>query len=164
MTYVGRVGGFVGLKLNEDKRPAIVLSGPNGLAFDPTKKELWVADGDSTVKVIDVTANPPKIVATISTGGQKRADELGIDTKDGLVLVGNNADKLLPSVTFISTMPDHAIVAKIEMPEASDAVSTSRSHALETGLFCASVPIWKEEKNHGGLAVFDPEDSQDDLS
>ena len=35
MTYVGRVGGFVGLKLNADKRPAIVVSGPNGLAFDP---------------------------------------------------------------------------------------------------------------------------------
>jgi DNA-binding beta-propeller fold protein YncE len=26
----------------------------------------------------------------------------------------------------------------------------------ETGLFYGSVPIWKEEKNHGGLAVFDP--------
>ena len=154
MTYVGRVGGFVGLKFNEDKRPAIQISGPNGLAFDPTKKELWVADGDSTVKVIDVTANPPKIVASISTGGQKRADELGIDTKDGLVLVGNNADK--PSyVSFISTKPDHAVVAKIEMPEASDGVDQPL-YVPETGLFYASVPIWKEEKNHGGLAVFDP--------
>jgi DNA-binding beta-propeller fold protein YncE len=154
MTYVGRVGGFVGLKFNEDKRPAIVVSGPNGLAFDPTKHELWVADGDSTVKVIDVAANPPKIVATVSTGGQKRADELGIDTKDGLVLVGNNADK--PSyVTFISTKPDHAVVAKIEMPEASDGIDQPL-YVPETGMFYASVPIWKEEKNHGGLAVFDP--------
>jgi sugar lactone lactonase YvrE len=68
MTYVGRVGGFVGLKFNPDGRPAIVLSGPNGLAFDAQKHELWAADGDSTVKVIDVAADPPKIVATISTG------------------------------------------------------------------------------------------------
>jgi DNA-binding beta-propeller fold protein YncE len=154
MTYVGRVGGFVGLKLNPDGRPAIVLSGPNGVAFDPQKHELWAADGDSTVKVIDVAANPPKIVASISTGGTKRADELGIDTKDGLVLVGNNADK--PSyVTFISTKPDHAIMAKIEMPDASDGIDQPL-YVPETGLFYASVPIWKEEKNHGGLAVFDP--------
>ena len=154
MTYVGRVTGFVGLKYNADKRPAIVLSGPNGLAFDATKHELWAADGDSTVKVIDVAADPPKIVASISTGGQKRADELGIDTKDGLVLVGNNADK--PSyVTFISTKPDHAILAKIEMPDASDGIDQPL-YVPETGLFYASVPIWKEEKNHGGLAVFDP--------
>jgi DNA-binding beta-propeller fold protein YncE len=154
MTYVGRVGGFVGLKFNPDKRPAIVLSGPNGLAFDAQKHELWAADGDSTVKVIDVAADPPKIVATISTGGQKRADELGIDTKDGIVLVGNNADK--PSyVTFISTKPDHAILAKVEMPDASDGIDQPL-YVPETGLFYASVPIWKEEKNHGGLAVLDP--------
>jgi DNA-binding beta-propeller fold protein YncE len=154
MTYVGRVGGFVGLKFNPDKRPAIVLSGPNGLAFDAQKHELWAADGDSTVKVIDVAADPPKIVATISTGGQKRADELGIDPKDGIVLVGNNADK--PSyVTFISTKPDHAILAKVEMPDASDGIDQPL-YVPETGLFYASVPIWKEEKNHGGLAVFDP--------
>jgi DNA-binding beta-propeller fold protein YncE len=154
MTYVGRVTGFVGLKYNDDKRPAIVLSGPNGVAFDPLRHELWAADGDSTVKVIDVAANPPKIVASVSTGGTKRADELGIDTKDGLVLVGNNADK--PSyVTFISTKPDHAVMGKIEMPDASDGIDQPL-YVPETGLFYASVPIWKEQKNHGGLAVFDP--------
>src|SRR5258708_30572219 len=56
MTYVGRVGGFVGLKFNPDKRPAILLSGPNRLAFDPQQKQLSSTDGRSTVKVIDVTA------------------------------------------------------------------------------------------------------------
>ncbi len=153
-TYVGRVGGFVGLKFNPDKKPAIVLSGPNGVAFDPQKKQLWAADGDSTVKVIDVAANPPKIIASINTGGQKRADELGIDTKDGLVLVGNNAEK--PTyVTFISTKPDHAIVGKLEMPDASDGIDQPL-YVPETGMFYASVPIWKEDKNHGGLAVIDP--------
>jgi DNA-binding beta-propeller fold protein YncE len=154
MSYVGRVTGFVGVKYNDEKRPVINISGPNGLAFDPQKKELWVGDGDSTVKVVDVAANPPKIVASISTGGQKRADELGIDTKDGIVLIGNNADK--PSfVTLISTKPDHAILAKIEMPDASDGIDQPL-YVPETGLFYASVPIWKEVKNHGGLAVIDP--------
>src|SRR5580704_1054756 len=46
MTYIGRVTGFVGLKYNAENRPVIPLSGPNGVAFDPQKKELWVADGD----------------------------------------------------------------------------------------------------------------------
>jgi DNA-binding beta-propeller fold protein YncE len=155
MTYIGRVTGFVGVVTDPaTKRPVINMSGPNGVAFDPQKKELWAADGDSTVKVIDTAANPPRIVATIKTGGQKRADELGIDTKDGVVLVGNNADK--PSyVTFISTKPDHAILGKVEMPDASDGIDQPL-YVPETGLFYASVPIWKEEKTHGGLAVFDP--------
>ena len=152
--YVGRVEGFVGLKFNPDKRPAIVLSGPNGLAFDATQKQLWAADGDSTVKVIDVAADPPKIIASISTGGQRRADELGVDSQDGVVLVGNNADK--PSfVTFISTKPDHAILAKIEMPDASDGIDQPL-YVPQTGMFYASVPVWKEDKKKGGLAVFDP--------
>jgi len=34
------------------------------LAFDAEKHQLWVGDGDSTVKVIDVAANPAKIIAT----------------------------------------------------------------------------------------------------
>jgi DNA-binding beta-propeller fold protein YncE len=152
--YVGRVEGFVGLKFNPDKRPAIVLSGPNGLAFDATQKQLWAADGDSTVKVIDVAADPPKIIASISTGGQRRADELGVDSQDGVVLVGNNADK--PSfATFISTKPDHAILAKIEMPDASDGIDQPL-YVPQTGMFYASVPVWKEDKKKGGLAVFDP--------
>ena len=154
MTYVGRVTGFVGLKFNPDKKPAIVLSGPNGLAFDPVQHQLWAADGDSTVKVIDVAADPPKIIATVNTGGQKRADELGLDPVDGVVLVGNNADQ--PSyVTFISTKPDHKILGKLEMPDASDGIDQPL-YVKETGMFYASVPIWKEQKTHGGLAVIDP--------
>ncbi len=154
MSYVGRVTGFVGLKYNADKRPAIVLSRPNGLAFDSVQHQLWAADGDSTVKIIDVKADPPKIIATVNTGGQKRADELGIDPVDGVVLVGNNADK--PSyVTFISTKGDHAILGKLEMPDASDGIDQPL-YVRETGMFYASVPIWKEQKTHGGLAVIDP--------
>jgi DNA-binding beta-propeller fold protein YncE len=151
--FVGRVTGFVGVKM-VNGRPANNMSGPNGLAFDPEKHQLWVGDGDSTVKVIDLAANPAKIIATINTGGQRRADELTVDTKDGLVLIGNNADK--PTfVSFISTKPDHAVVAKIEMPDATDGIDQP-TYVPETGLFYASVPVWKEEKNHGGLAVFDP--------
>jgi len=152
--FIGRVTGFVGVKKDANGRAVNNQSGPNGLAFDDTKKELWVGDGDSTVKVIDVSAREPKIVATISTGGERRADELFVDTKDGVVLVGNNADK--PSyVTLISTKPGHAIVGKIVMPEATNGIDQT-TYVPETGLFYSSVPVLKEEKNHGGLAVVDP--------
>ncbi len=152
--YVGRVNGFVGVKKDANGRAVNNQSGPNGLAFDDTKKELWVGDGDSTVKVIDVSASQPRIVATINTGGERRADELFVDTKDGVVLVGNNADK--PSfVTLISTKPGHAIVGKIVMPDATNGIDQT-TYVPETGLFYSSVPVWKGEKNHGGLAVVDP--------
>jgi len=152
-TFIGRVGGFVGIK-TVNGRAANNISGPNGVALDADKHQLWVGDGDSTVKVIDVAAKPAKLVATISTGGKGRADELTVDTKDGLVLVGNNADK--PTfVSLISTKPDHAVMAKIEMPDATDGIDQP-TYVPEMGLFYASVPVWKQEKNHGGLAVIDP--------
>jgi DNA-binding beta-propeller fold protein YncE len=156
--FLSRVTGFVGVRNGPNGRPAGNISGPNGVAFDPTLKQLWVGDGDSTVKVIDVASTPAKIIASVPTGGQRRADELTVDPQDGLVLVGNNAEK--PTyVTLISTKPDHAIVAKIEMPDATDGIDQPTWMA-ETGMFYASVPVWKEEKNHGGLAVIDPRSRQ----
>jgi hypothetical protein len=108
-------------------------------------------------EVIDLTSNPAKIIATVKTGGQKRADELTVDTKDGLVLIGNNADK--PTfVSFISTKPDHAVVAKIVMPDATDGIDQP-TYVPETGLFYASVPVWKEEKNHGAWRCLIPRPS-----
>lgn len=152
--FVSRVTGFTGVRNGANGRPAGNISGPNGVVFDRTKKQLWAGDGDSTVKVIDVGSSRAKIVATISTGGQRRADELTVDTRDGLVLAGNNADR--PSfVTLISTAGDHRIAAKIEMPDATDGIDQT-TWMPETGLFYSSVPVWKDDKNHGGLAVIDP--------
>src|SRR5580700_10899777 len=82
--YVGRVEGFVGVVM-KDGKPVGSASGPNGVALDAKNHELWVGDGDSTLKVVDLKSNPPKITQTIVTGGTKRADELAVDTKDGIV-------------------------------------------------------------------------------
>ena len=92
-SYIGRVTGFVGIKRRPDGSAANAMSGPNGVALDMVRHELWVGDGDSTVKVIDIASVPAKLVATVSTGGQGRADELTVDEKDGIVAVGNNADR-----------------------------------------------------------------------
>jgi sugar lactone lactonase YvrE len=151
--YVGRVEGFVGVVM-KDGKPVGNMSGPNGVALDSKTKTLWVGDGDSTIKVVDLKSNPPKISQTIATGGQKRADELAVDTKDGIVLAFNNADK--PTFgTFISTKPGHKILGKVEVPEATDGVEQS-VYVPQTGLFYSSVPEWKESNKQGGVAVFDP--------
>jgi DNA-binding beta-propeller fold protein YncE len=58
--YVGRVEGFVGVVM-KDGKPFSSASGPNGVALDAKNQQLWVGDGDSTLKVIDLKSNPPKV-------------------------------------------------------------------------------------------------------
>lgn len=114
-TYVGSIKGFVG-----QQGPR--LSGPNGVVVidkrgesgageGHDRKELWAGDGvlpggestvgESTVKVVDLETN--SIVATISTHGNHRADELAFDPQDQIILIANDADVPTPFVTFIST-------------------------------------------------------------
>src|SRR3989442_1067169 len=88
-------------------------SGPDGILVIHSLHEVWVGDGPShdsvcssppcsTVKVIDLKATPPEIVATISTGGEARADEMAFDPDDHILVVANDADTP-PYLTFIST-------------------------------------------------------------
>ena len=46
-TYVSRISGFVGMTKSGN------TSGPNGMAVVNDGAEIWVSDGDSTIKVID---------------------------------------------------------------------------------------------------------------
>ncbi len=75
-------------------------SGPNGVVAIPYLNQLYVGDGDSTVKVVDLAAK--KIIATIPTGGKFRADELAYDPLDHIVMIANPNDSP-PFLTFIST-------------------------------------------------------------
>ena len=92
-SYVSRVTGFVGATGANG-------AGPNGLLVTPDKK-LWVGDGNSLTQVVDLTLNPPRIIQSISTGGTNRADELGYDPTDHLILIGNDKEPI-PYVTLIS--------------------------------------------------------------
>src|SRR5215472_12097545 len=75
------------------------ISGPNGVVAIPQKNQLYVGDGDSNVKVVDLAAKA--IVAIIPTGGKFRADELAYDPLDRIVMIANDADTP-PFLTFIS--------------------------------------------------------------
>ena len=85
-TYVARVPGFAGIKPTGN--------GPNGVLVTPSRN-LWAGDGNATVQVADVdpgSANYLKIVKTIDVSTPacspncNRADELGYDPKDHLIL------------------------------------------------------------------------------
>ena len=85
-------------------RPAVTkgcgISGPNGVVAIPQLHQLYVGDGDSTAKVVDLDAKA--VVAVIPTGGKCRADELAYDPVDHIILVANDNDNP-PFLSFIST-------------------------------------------------------------
>ena len=74
--------GEIGFAGNTGKR---TTSGPAGVVAVPQLNQLWVGDGDSTVKVVDLTAKA--IIASVSTGGMFRADELAYDSLDHICLL-----------------------------------------------------------------------------
>ena len=80
--------------------PGCSLSGPNGVVAIPQLHQLYVGDGDSTVKVVDTDAQA--VVAIIPTGGKCRADELAYDAADRIIAIANDQDSP-PYLTFIST-------------------------------------------------------------
>jgi hypothetical protein len=92
-SFVGRVTGFVGAVGANG-------AGPNGVLVTSDKK-LWAGDGNSLTQVVDLNLNPPRIIQSINTGGINRADELGYDPTDRIILIGNDREPV-PFVTLIS--------------------------------------------------------------
>ncbi len=150
--FVGNVGGGV--------------SGPNGILVlhRHGRSELWVGDGDSTVKVVDldtmVMGDP------ISTSGRKRADELAYDSKHHIIMAANDAetDKThpcppsCPFLTFIS-QETHEVLGKL----AFDGVSAPKAtDGLEQPVFDKStkkfyLAVPETPENEGGeIDVIDP--------
>nr|WP_294563519.1 hypothetical protein [uncultured Rhodopila sp.] len=151
-TFIGRVGGFAGSLATTS------ISGPDGVTI-VGDKEVWAGDGDSTVKVIDIASF--QVVASISTGGQFRCDEMSWDSADHILAVANNADTP-PFVSFINT-DTRTVVGKIVFdgtngtPDATATGIEQSQWSPKTGLFYVSVPqIFPTDPTQGGIAVIDP--------
>ncbi len=158
-TVLAQVHGFVGVR--KDPATGLVstaVSGPDGVSV-VSPGEVWVGDGDSTVKVVDVVSQ--KITDTISTAldGQsaaadKRADEMFYDPTDHVMLVANNA-ATPPYVTFISTLPnDHKVLGHIIYSDA-DGVEAS-VYDPATGLFYINLTQVGTDPNNGAVSIIDP--------
>lgn len=154
LTGTGPGGTFQGFTGNND------TSGPNGV-LTVNHQEVWAGDGDSTVKVIDLTSQQTTHV--ISTGGAARADELCWNPRDHLILVANDADA--PSfVTFIST-DSYTVVGRIKFDGVHAAKATAGIEQCQwsrrTGLFYLNLPEVNgagDDTSPGAVAVISPTD------
>ena len=142
-------------------------SGPDGVLIRESR-ELWVGDGDSTVKVFDVagcdgTTSPKQ---TIHTGmvSDMRADELCYDPRDQLIMVANNAADP-PFATLISTLgPTYVPVMRITFNGTPSPTPKSTNGAEQcqwspkTGMFYITIPgIETPDNGHGVVAVISPQ-------
>ena len=98
-------GTFVGFTGNND------TSGPNG-AMIVQHRELWVGDGDSTVKVFDLASSGTTPTHVIPTGGAKRADEMCVNEEDHVALIANDAESPFPFISFVSTQT-YSVIKKV---------------------------------------------------
>jgi hypothetical protein len=131
--WVGRVAGMAGPLTSGGGTATTNGPGPNGVLVTPNRK-LWAGDGNSTVQVADVdpdSSNYLKIIGSASTAIPAcddgthhycgRADELGYDPKDRIILVANNAPLSVaaphagidPYATFISAVPPYPVLRHI---------------------------------------------------
>jgi hypothetical protein len=133
-------------------------SGPDGVLIRDNR-EIWVGDGDSTVKVFDVagcseTTMPKHTIPTGDAATDKRADEMCYDPVDQLILVANNAADP-PFASLISTI-FYAVVQKIPFPQSTNGIEQCQWNP-RTGLFYITVPgIETPDNGHGQVAVIDP--------
>ena len=151
-------GQFTGVVLNPDGTANNDVSGPDGVLIRDSR-EIWVGDGDSTVKVFDVagcseTTTPKQTIATGDAATDKRADELCYDPNDQLILVANNAADP-PFASLISTI-FYAVVQKITFDQSTNGIEQCQWNP-RTGLFYITVPgIETPDNGHGQVAVIDP--------
>jgi hypothetical protein len=156
LSYCGH-GSFRGFTGNNN------TSGPDGVLIRD-HREIWVGDGDSTVKVFDVagcdeSSTPTHTIAT-GTSADNRADEMCYDPRNNLVMVANNAASP-PFATLISTT-SYSVVAKITFdgtngaPKATNGIEQCQWNP-RTSRFYITVPgVETPDNGHGVVAVISP--------
>lgn len=149
-TFVARIPGFIGRVKDGD------ASGPNGVVVVKGGAEVWVSDGDSTIKVIDAKTN--RIVGTIATGGKKRANGMALAEDAGVVIVANSNEDV-SFLSLVSTAPDRKILAKIPIPESAENLERSAYHA-PSGMFYTVIPVSRADAAKGLMAQIDVKTGQ----
>ena len=141
--YLGRIGGFHGIPAADDPCGRIEGMGPNGVMVTPDN-HLWADDAHGTVKVFDLSSTKPPFngvtpVATISTGAVCRADELGFDPKDHVVVVGN-PEEHPPFAAIISSEAPYDLLSKIPFPDSDGLEQALWDPGLKGGRMLLTVP------------------------
>ncbi len=149
--------------------------GPNGVVTTDDKKG-WVADGDSTVKVIDLDPASPtylSIIAQISTampgstgctggafpGTCERADEIAYDPDQKIIVVANDEPVgIQPFLTFISSVAPYTVLGQFNFTGAP--INGQASGGLEQPVwdpelrsFLQTIPVTNATTSTGSIAV-----------
>ena len=136
--------------------PGCAHRGPDGVVAIPQLHQLYVGDGDSTVKVVDLDAKA--VVATIPTGGNCRADELAYDPLDHIIMIANDNDTP-PFVTFISA-DTQTVLGKYTYPPSQNGGLEQPVWSPRTKRFYISVPNSTDSAgnpvNTGSIDVYNP--------
>lgn len=129
--YIGRITTNAGGTLHfAGLTSPSTHEGPNGVVSTADKK-VWAADGDSTVKVLDVDPSSPtylQIIASVNlaglsavsacTGGPagtcNRADEIAYDPSDHIIMViDDEPTSIQPFATFIDSNFPYTVLGQI---------------------------------------------------
>src|ERR1700733_14667368 len=163
-TYIGRVGGFQGVKCTTATPPAAnnSISGPDGVVI-VDGSTVWAGDGDSTLKVIDIKTFSLTDTITVTdptdASVKMRVDEMAYDSRDHILAAANNANTP-PFITLVDTNP-HNILGQIVFDTAHAGVDAENGieqsqWSPQTGLFYVSIPQLGPDPAQGAVAVIDP--------
>ncbi len=158
--FVGRVRGMAGPLTSGGGTSTTNGGGPNGVLVTPDGI-LWAGDGNSTTTVADVDPGSPdylSIIGQISTANPAcdskdahycgRADELGYDPVDRIILIANNAPLALaaphgpidPYATFISAEAPYPVLGQISFPGVVGLEQPLWDPGIDGGRFLLTVP------------------------
>jgi hypothetical protein len=151
-------GSFQGFTGNNN------TSGPDGVLIRD-HREVWVGDGNSTVKVFDIagcseTSTPTHTIAT-GTPADNRADEMCYDPRNNLVMVANNAASP-PFASLISTT-SYTVVAKITFdgtngaPKATNGIEQCQWNPRTSNFYITVPGVETPDTGHGVVAVISPQ-------
>ena len=112
-TQIGFIGGFVTGLVNGTLTPSI--SGPDGIVVLANRNEMYVGDGDGTVKVINLFTNT--IITNITTGSKKRADEGAYNPSTETVIMANGNET--PPLVSVINATTRSVIGTISFNGAS---------------------------------------------
>jgi len=169
--YVGRVTGMAGPLPSGGGTTSTNGPGPNGVLVTPNR-HLWAGDGNSTVEVADVDPNSItylSILKSVSTAIPAcdtgaatghycgRADELGYDPKDHVILVANNAPLSPSALCPTMTNPNaHCAVDPYATFVSADQPYAVLGHIVYKGAGGLEQPLWDAELQRFWITVPGP--------
>jgi hypothetical protein len=145
------------------------ISGPNGVVVTTRPHQLWAGLNNSHVRAFSLDSDGLPTFNTspadVDTGGQGRADELGYDPDDQLILIANDTDPDL-FLSFISVSRNPNKIGLVGNQIKLNSASTPQGDATGCGIeqpvydhgterFYVAVPCTSTNTN-GEILVIDP--------